>query len=104
MRSIAILTTLALVALAGASSLSGADANPCNGGTANADGTCTYTGSFLTGSVIGAIGANTKQNASVSVFFPSPGPGWFLVAHVDGVTSTPAAAYDLDIHYYTAAG
>ncbi|MEA3201266.1 MAG: hypothetical protein QOE90_2694 [Thermoplasmata archaeon] len=103
MRTLAILTALALLALAGATSIAGAD-DPCAGGTANADGTCTYAGSFVAPGVIGALGANTKQNGIDSVFFPSPGADWFLVAHLVSVTSTPATAYDLDIHYYTAAG
>lgn len=81
----------------------GAGATPCQGGTANADGSCTYTGQFRTAGVIGAIGANTKQSGIDSAFFVSPGPGWFLVAQVDsvGVSALPA---DLDIHFYTAAG
>lgn len=103
MKSFAILTTLALLALAPLATTAPAAADaPCNGGAANADGSCTYQGSFLVAFPLGTIGANTKQSGIDSFFFQSPGPGWFLVAHVDGTAES--VAYDIDIHFYTAAG
>ncbi len=102
MKTFVTLATLALALAPFALSPAGADAPACDGGTANADGTCTYHGSFLVAFPLGTLGANTKQSGLDSFIFPSPGPNWFLVAHVDSTAET--TLYDVDVHYYTAAG
>lgn len=106
MKTLALLAALAFLPLAFAPTV-GADAGLCapsSGvatGTANPDGTITYTGCFTAAFPLGTLGANTKQSGIDSFFLASPGPGWFLVAHVDSTAET--LAYDVDIHYYTAA-
>ncbi|GEM_PF-6226830 len=108
MKTLAVLATLTLAFTPFLMAPADADVNVCTPsagaatGTTNADGSITYHGCFTAAFPLGTLGANTKQSGIDSFIFASPGANWFLVAHLDNAYET--AAYDLDIHYYTAAG
>jgi len=92
MRSLIILTAIAFAAVV---PLAGADAPAAQ----------TFHGSFALSVPFGTITQNTKVDGidgfRIQLAGTGIGPGWHVVAHVNSASSP---IYDVDVHYYNAAG